>query len=108
MKNKPFNFQKLLIFGGIPSAAIAFLTALAVISKSFTAYADAPKNIEKLTAVQQDTVKILAGQQADLAVQQKMLDYLLNKEIKKDNEPILSPDGKFRWNEEGQKWERVK
>src|SRR3990167_5618530 len=108
MKNKTFNFQKLLIWGGIPSALIAFLTALAVISKSFTAYADAPKNIDKLTEVMQKVEKTQARQEV-------MLEFIMNKEMQadkeappKDDEPILSPDGKFQWNEVSQKWERVK
>ena len=75
---------------GIPTA----LGAIILLAKVITTYAELPKEVE---ATQKDVSEI----QQYIQQQQAINDYYYRKE---HSEEVVSPDGKWVWDEQNQEW----
>ena len=98
VKKKSFNFQKWLWIGTAPTVFGAIL----FFSKTITTHAEMPARVQKI----EDYIQ--AQQQANEI--QKEANVLLQKIITRDEnkEIVLSPDGKFFWNEDLKEWKSIK
>ena len=101
---KPFDFKNPLVWGSaVVSIGIVFTFLTKTVDFFRLPDALAATN-EKVSKLEESTKQI-----ADVLTKQQVInDYINAKEKKADKEPVLSPDGKFIWNDETKKWERVR
>lgn len=101
MVKKGFDYKKLMVFGGIPTAVVAIISFVVLSSKTVTVYAELPKEVSQVKEEVSKVDKYIEKQQ----MQNELMEKILEKGNKK--EPVLSPDGKFQLDEETQKWRKI-
>lgn len=100
VKKDSFDFKKLMVFGSIPTIIIAVIGFIVVSSKTITVYADLPKEVEQTRS---DVVDV-----KEYIKEQKMANDLMQKIVTKNDDVVISPDGKSYYDESLKKWRPLK
>lgn len=96
IKNKPFDFKKILLIGAVPTT----LGAIGWLAVSLATYIELPKRVEaseKRVTTIEDYIRV-----------QQTANDLMQKLVNKEEEIIYSQDKKYYWNSEKKIWRSVK
>lgn len=102
VKKKPFEWKNPMLWGGA-------IVSLGIVFTFLTKFVDFIRIPEALAATEKkiEVVKEDVEDVKDYIKEQRIQNQLMQKMVDKDKKQILSPDGKFYFEEETGKWRKV-
>lgn len=100
MVKKRLRDNKWFMYLGVPAGIVSICGALVLCARVVVAYADLPQEVNK--------TKEDVGEIRDYIKEQRISQSMMEKIIAKDEQEIISQDGRYFWDSKLEKWRLIK